>query len=382
MALFFTQCPHCQTTFRTSVSQLQSADGMVRCGACLKVFVADDNLLPSADLQTMDIPMSAEPEEKEEQEEPEERDEREPSSSVIPEVPEPIFTLETEAPGPQDIEPTFSEPGPHWEFVDDTAASDQLEEPAVEPDAEHDASAEPEIAAAAPVETSQSTSAQPGETSATPPPLRSFSALDDDFTLLREPAMAADGPAMKSEHLETLARAGDALEFDWLASPNGKPRSAWWGISAFLLVALLSAQWVYSQWYELGQNPSLRPWLMRLCETLPCSLAPMVDLQSLRSDSLVVRSHAEIANALNVTLIFRNESAFDQSLPSLNLHFMNADNEVIAARQFSPDEYLPEALANLAVLPAGAPVQVSFDIVDPGIEAINYEVSFSPQMSR
>jgi predicted Zn finger-like uncharacterized protein len=137
MALFFTQCPHCQTTFRTSVSQLQSADGMVRCGACLKVFVADDNLLPSADLQTMDIPMSAEPEE---QEEPEERDEREPSSSVIPEVPEPIFTLETEAPGPQDNEPTFSEPGPHWEFVDDTAASEQLEEPAVElavePDAE------------------------------------------------------------------------------------------------------------------------------------------------------------------------------------------------------------------------------------------------------
>jgi hypothetical protein len=39
-------------------------------------------------------------------------------------------------------------------------------------------------------------------------------------------------------------------------------------------------------------------------------------------------------------------------------------------------------LANLAVLPAGAPVQVSFDIVDPGIEAINYEVSFSPQVSR
>jgi predicted Zn finger-like uncharacterized protein len=238
MALFFTQCPHCQTTFRTSVSQLQSADGMVRCGACLKVFVADDNLLPSADLQTMDIPMSAEPEE---QEEPEERDEREPSSSVIPEVPEPIFTLETEAPGPQDIEPTFSEPGPHWEFVDDTAASEQLDEPAVEPavepDAEPDASAEPEIAAAAPVETSQFTSAQPGETSATPPPLRSFSALDDDFTMLREPAMAADGPAMKSEHLETLARAGDALEFDWLASPSSKPRSAWWGISAFLLVA-------------------------------------------------------------------------------------------------------------------------------------------------
>lgn len=380
MALFFTQCPHCQTTFRTSVSQLQSADGMVRCGACLKVFVADDNLLPSADLQTMDMPMSTVPEESEDQ------DESEDSASAIPEVPEPLFTLENVASDLQDNEPTFNESGPHWEFLDDTAASEQLEqpayEPAVEPSAKPVASAAPEVVVPAPATGSQSTITQSAATSATPPPMGSFSALDDDFTMLREPAMAADVPAMKREHLETLAGGVDALEFDWLEPANGKPRSAWWGISAFLLVALLSAQWVNSQWYELGQNPSLRPWLVRLCDTLPCTLAPMVDMQSLRSDSLVVRSHAEIANALNVTLIFRNESEFDQALPCLNLHFMNADNEVIAARQFSPDEYLPEALASLAVLPAGAPVQVSFDIVDPGIEAINYEVSFSPQVSR
>ena len=58
------------------------------------------------------------------------------------------------------------------------------------------------------------------------------------------------------------------------------------------------------------------------------------------------------------------------------------DNELIAARQFTPDEYLPETLADMAVLPAGAPVQVSFDIKHPGIEAINYEVSFGPQAPR
>lgn len=35
-----TQCPHCQTRFRVSDTQLKAASGTVRCGACFKVFTA------------------------------------------------------------------------------------------------------------------------------------------------------------------------------------------------------------------------------------------------------------------------------------------------------------------------------------------------------
>lgn len=367
MALFITQCPHCQTTFRTSVSQLQSADGMVRCGACLKVFVADDNLIPSADLQTMEKPLPDRQDEGDELGEP---------ASDIPEVPDPVFTLATV--DAEDREPSFSEPGPHWEIIDEITGQEQPADPAA---------ATAAIAGAADVVPEAAADPLPAqglrvEAPAVVQDLQGFSALDDDFTMLRGPGISADGPAMHREHLEAISRAGDTLEIDWHSTQGTRQRSAWWSVSAFLLVAALAGQMVNSQWYALGQNAALRPWLERLCETLPCSLSPMADLQALRSDSLVVRSHAEIANALNVTLIFRNESAFDQVLPVLNLHFMNADNALIAARQFTPDEYLPDSLADMAVLPAGAPVQVSFDIIDPGIEAINYEVSFGPQVPR
>lgn len=37
---FITQCPHCQTRFRVSQTQLGAANGAVRCGTCLKVFNA------------------------------------------------------------------------------------------------------------------------------------------------------------------------------------------------------------------------------------------------------------------------------------------------------------------------------------------------------
>lgn len=42
-----TRCPHCQTTFRIRLEQLAKAKGAVRCGSCLQVFKAVDNIVPS-----------------------------------------------------------------------------------------------------------------------------------------------------------------------------------------------------------------------------------------------------------------------------------------------------------------------------------------------
>lgn len=42
---FVTQCPHCRTSFRVSRAQLGAAHGAVRCGACLHVFNAGQQLL-------------------------------------------------------------------------------------------------------------------------------------------------------------------------------------------------------------------------------------------------------------------------------------------------------------------------------------------------
>ncbi|PTT84744.1 DUF3426 domain-containing protein [Pseudomonas sp. HMWF010] len=41
---FITQCPHCRTSFRVNLTQLGAAHGAVRCGACLHVFNAAQQL--------------------------------------------------------------------------------------------------------------------------------------------------------------------------------------------------------------------------------------------------------------------------------------------------------------------------------------------------
>ncbi|MEK1940998.1 MAG: DUF3426 domain-containing protein [Pseudomonas sp.] len=50
-ASFVTQCPHCRTSFRVSSTQLGAAHGQVRCGACLHVFNAAQQILDEHPLQ-------------------------------------------------------------------------------------------------------------------------------------------------------------------------------------------------------------------------------------------------------------------------------------------------------------------------------------------
>jgi predicted Zn finger-like uncharacterized protein len=51
-ASFVTQCPHCRTSFRVSSTQLAAAHGAVRCGACLHVFNAAQQILDEHPVQT------------------------------------------------------------------------------------------------------------------------------------------------------------------------------------------------------------------------------------------------------------------------------------------------------------------------------------------
>ena len=48
MALRVTQCPGCESTFNTSARVLETAEGFVRCGACLNVFEATANFTDEA----------------------------------------------------------------------------------------------------------------------------------------------------------------------------------------------------------------------------------------------------------------------------------------------------------------------------------------------
>ena len=55
---YVTQCPHCRTSFRVNPTQLAAAHGAVRCGACLHVFNAAQQLRESGVLPAAPAPQA------------------------------------------------------------------------------------------------------------------------------------------------------------------------------------------------------------------------------------------------------------------------------------------------------------------------------------
>ena len=53
----------------------------------------------------------------------------------------------------------------------------------------------------------------------------------------------------------------------------------------------------------------------------------------------------------------------------------NGTGESVAFRKFEPAEYLEDD-PTLKTLPAGEPVRIKFEIVDPGPQALSSELSF------
>ncbi|MDO8271378.1 MAG: zinc-ribbon and DUF3426 domain-containing protein [Gammaproteobacteria bacterium] len=355
MALFITQCPYCMTSFRTSITQLQSADGMVRCGACLRIFAADDNLVPSAELQTVAMPI------------------QDVDSGQLPlnpavetataeeavlyetleEAPsEQIFTLDLADSIPNRRDPSISESTSFWELLEET-------EPAVE----------------------QHQHEQPRQD---PMPTMRATNIDDDFLgeVLHDVARHHPRENFSAENLAAVHDVVTPLEIDW----QPRERSGWSTFLMSVLILLLAAglpvQYVWYHREELSQNTFLRPWLDLTCVAAGCTLPPLIDIRAISSEDLLVRSHAEIANALSVNLVFRNTAAFAQPFPALELRFTDADNALVAQRRFLPSEYLPAELADMQMMPPDAPVQIQLEILDPGVRAVNYEVSFSPVFSQ
>lgn len=373
---------------------------MVRCGACLRVFAADDNLLPSVDLRTINVPVH---DDNEEVEELEELDEQLPISELEIEVDssvddddeenaDSIFTLDMADSVPNRQSPSISTSEPFWELIEeDSVAEDLAPDDGLEDDAKTDSAetadnfeALDEDATESALENMVTADLEPPTPSPLAPAQRNdeaqirsrMTAIDFDDDVLNDNSDAKGFTRFSAEEIEGVSDAEAPLELDWHEAPRrGGYQAVLWFL-ALLLVFGIAGQYLWFNKDSLSQDDRLRPVLEGFCTALRCELPALVNIRAIHSNTLVVRSHNEIANALSVSFQFSNDASFAQPFPGLTLRFLDANDTLVAQRNFAPQEYLPEGVADLGLMPPGAPVQVRLDILDPGGRAINYELSF------
>ena len=406
---FVTQCPHCQTSFRVNHAQLSMARGVVRCGSCLQVFNAAQQLLnkrtETEQQPAMTVPNMAPPEmieppvsTKQVDWQTEEMDldhldldeelakleelEIQPSKTFGQQKKTKDSSLSARRDAPDVEENEF----PDSLFSDsaaERAQSSALAISAIDLDAEpaHAGRSEPSL------------SLDIDEPEDTPPlklsvdderPDEHLSAIDDDDddeplkpAPLNKNRRRRNEPGLRDEMLLDLA--DDPLQLEWQKRRTPWGKRLLWVLLILLAGAALAGQYVASHFEELARQDQYRPTFQQLCPLLGCTVPSKVDIDRIKSSNLVVRSHPEFAGALVVDAILYNRAPFSQPFPLLELRFADLNGKMIASRRFKPSEYLTGDMAKTE-MPPQTPIHIALDILDPGPKAVNYSLSFhSPE---
>ena len=139
-----------------------------------------------------------------------------------------------------------------------------------------------------------------------------------------------------------------------------------WGLASLTLLLGLALQAGYLMRAQLAASEDFGPMLEALCENLHCTL-PLPhepDLIELEDYSVQALPERPAAWRLSGTLV--NTAEFDQRLPTLRISLPGEEGTPLAARDFTPDEYLAHEDDPDDRLYAEDSVDFRLDIANPG----------------
>lgn len=142
-----------------------------------------------------------------------------------------------------------------------------------------------------------------------------------------------------------------------------------------VLVATLVLQVVLADRARLAADRDWRPRILSLCNTLGCSVPPWHEPKAFQVTARDLRPHPSAAGALLVTATFRNDAAYAQAWPQLQLSLANIDGDALGLRRFSPREYLGTDPSSPWIGP-GQSASVTLEVLDPGKRAVSFEFDF------
>jgi len=372
-----TQCPHCKASFKVSEDQISAANGRVRCGACMNIFDAiaysiskiesnpDTEEAPSADSPPVDLEdtlLTALSDDTLFADNPEE-DQQEAGYSGSSTFDDQLSTSFLDL----DNEQTPSDPytTKFNTISGEISETDNLKEPVDESWTQNILD-----------------DMEPDSTQKIEPHISDNLNLSDNTP--------KDKPARQHTEQQSASPINNSNDYGSLHfqyQQDNTPRSRHWfvtSIFALLNIALLAALIAQASWFhyeKLTKYPVLSSIYQQVCEQLSCTLPKLEDITRIQSNNLVVRSHPTSHKALIIDAIVVNEADFGQDFPDIALYFSDINKRTVAQRLIHPEEYLSGELLNWIEMPPKQPVHISLEIIDPGKEAVNYNLKFFPRTS-
>ena len=116
----------------------------------------------------------------------------------------------------------------------------------------------------------------------------------------------------------------------------------------------VGAQIGYAERSVILDDPTARPLLERVCDSVGCRLPLRHDPSTLELLSREIRPHPSVPSALIISATLRNDAKFPQAFPAVEITLSDLDENRIAMRRFAPQEYLGDTRAMSSGLAPGA----------------------------
>ncbi|WP_415890517.1 zinc-ribbon and DUF3426 domain-containing protein [Neptuniibacter sp. SY11_33] len=216
-----------------------------------------------------------------------------------------------------------------------------------------------------------------------------FEKLDFDLPISKE-----ETPAFKPTEIKTASEAektqeeiiktvsvADVPTLTIEAEPvvlnrnNGaKASSPWWFIGCVLAILTLIAQHLWFNRGDLYWTHTYRPLYDTVCQHIDCQIPTRVNTAKITNQQFLIRPHSEIADAITIDLVLINEANHNQPYPALHIAFSDLKGRPVASRTLQPESYLDRSVVNLKSMPTHQPIQISLDLMSPGMRGINYQL--------
>jgi predicted Zn finger-like uncharacterized protein len=213
--------------------------------------------------------------------------------------------------------------------------------------------------------------------------------FDGVKALVAEGAAVGEGaPAPESEPSPQLGlfeppkRLSDAANEDapvpeFLDEPVPPKRRFAWAAAALLALVALLAQAVYQFRTDIAVLlPDTRPHLEAACAVLKCELRLPRRPKQMTIESSDLQADSRRDNVIVLNAVLRNQAAFAQEYPSLELTLTDERDEAVARRVLAPADYLAGTAPNFIArgIGPGADIVLKVYIETGGLRAVGYRM--------
>jgi len=150
----------------------------------------------------------------------------------------------------------------------------------------------------------------------------------------------------------------------------------WWAVANAFALLLLIGQIAYSHRTELTiLMPEWRPHLERYCALMGCEVPYPQSIKQLGIEtSDLEKNLSRQPEVTSVSAVIRNYAPFPQALPALQLVLLDAQDQIIASRIFTAQDYFPEPDTAPQFIEPQHEIEIRLDFDSSELQALGYRL--------